>query len=57
MAAIVCDEKAVVDRAVGKPRALQLRNADRRPEFHEVGIDGDGAIRNKRAAESSHTEL
>src|ERR1051326_5015866 len=48
--AVAGDEQAVVDRAVGELRPLELRDVDRRAEPDEARIDGHGAIRNQRAA-------
>src|SRR5437868_1300231 len=56
-AAIAGDEHAVVRRAVGELRPFQLRDVDPRSELDEAWVDGDGPIRNERAAGAADAEL
>src|ERR1043165_4789083 len=57
VAAVGGEEHAVVNRAVGEPRAFQLRDVDLRPELDEVRIDSDGVERDQRAAGDGEAAL
>ena len=53
VAVIIREEDPVMDRSIRKFHPLELRDIERRSDFHEMGIDSDGPIRNQRASRAS----